>query len=171
MIEVSKVFVDENHSCRIDFSKALWATDQLNSIFHQAKLSILHDVDFVAEIEDAILLVEYKNANLPNAANPAAFKPTEDTKINNVARKYYDSLLFLQVLQRGVHKKKKYIYVLECAKGDGFLRRRVRELVAARLPFLLQQQTAVAESLIDSVEVLSVAEWNAQYTQFPMMLI
>ena len=109
MIEVSQIFSDENHSCEIDFSSASWATDQLHVIFHKAKLSILHDVDFVAETTDELLLVEYKNSNLPNASNPDAFKPVEDKRLDNVARKYYESSYYLQAIRRGEHKKKKFI--------------------------------------------------------------
>ena len=96
-----QIFRDENNSCQIDFSKAVWATDQLHDIFHSAKVAILHDVDFIAETEDKLLLVEYKNANLPSAANPDAFKPGEDKKLNNVAAKYYDSMYFCRLLNEG----------------------------------------------------------------------
>ena len=168
---MSQIFYDENHSCEIDFSAAAWATDQLNRIFHRAKLSILHDVDFVAETENEILLVEYKNANLPNAAKPEAFRPVEDKLLNNVARKYYESQYFLQAIQHGSHKIKKYVYILECINGDSFLRGRVRELLAARLPFLLQKQVTISEKLIDSLEVLSIAEWNEKYGMYPLKLI
>lgn len=67
---MDRVFWDENKSCTIDFSAAEWATDAIHDVFQAAKLSILCDVDFVAETESELLLVEYKNANLPNAAHP-----------------------------------------------------------------------------------------------------
>lgn len=168
---MSQIFRDENHSCEIDFSVTEWATDQLNSIFHRAKLSILHDVDFVAETEHEILLVEYKNANLSNAAKPEAFRPWEDKSLNNVARKYYESQYFLQATQHGKQKTRRYVYILECVNGDSVLRNRVRELLAERLPFLLQQQVKMPEKMIDSLEVLSIAEWNKKYSQFPLKLV
>ncbi len=171
MIEVSQIFSDENHSCEIDFSAANWATDQLNNIFHQAKLSILHDVDFVAETDEAILLVEYKNSNLANAANPGAFKPLEDKKLDNVARKYYESQYLLQAVQHGLHKEKRFVYILEHDKGNSTMRNLVRTHLAKRLPFLLQQQVEMPEKMIDSIEVLSIEEWNEQYPQFPLKLM
>ena len=170
MIAMRKIFHDENYSCEIDFSAADWATDRLNDIFHRAKLNLFHDVDFVAETESEILLVEYKNANLPNAVNPDAFKPKEEKRLDNIARKYYESQYFLQAAQHGRHKKKKYVYILECAKGDIVLRKRVRELLAARLPFLLQQQINMPEKLIDSLEVLSIEEWKEKYASYPLRL-
>lgn len=103
---MEQIFTDENHSCEIDFTKANWATDQLNDIFHTAKLSLLSDVDFVAETDEELLLIEYKNANL-----------------------------------------------------------------AGRLPFKLQKDVAGMEKMIDSLEVLSVEEWNEKYGRFPLRLL
>ncbi len=167
---MDKVFVDENHSCEIDFSAADWATDQLNHIFHKAKLSILHDVDFVAETETEILLVEYKNANLRNAAKPEAFHPWEDKSLDTVARKYYESLYYLRAIQHGQHKEKKYVYIVESVNGDLQLRKQIRVRLAGRLPFLLQKQEVLSEKLIDSLEVLSIDEWNELYRQYPLIL-
>lgn len=166
-----QIFHDENNSCQIDFSKAVWATDQLHDIFHSAKVSILHDVDFVAETEDKLLLVEYKNANLSDAANPGAFRPTQDKKLNNVAAKYYDSMYFLQAIERGRHKQKVYVYILECQNGDMVLRNQVKTLLAGRLPFLLQKQNILSDNMIDQLEVVSVAEWNKNYKQYPLQLL
>ena len=77
---------------------------------------------------------------------------------------------FLQVTNRGMDKQKRYVYVLECLNGDRVLRKRVRELLTARLPFLLQQQVHMPEKMIDSVEVLSIEEWNKAYPDFPLRL-
>lgn len=166
-----QIFSDENNSCRIDFSQADWATDQLHDIFHAAKVSLLHDVDFVAETEDMLLFVEYKNSNLPAAVNPGAFKPLEDKRLNRVALKYYDSLNFLRAIHHGQGKQKVYVYILECQKGDHVLRSQVKNLLAGRLPFLLQQQNDFPEKMIDRVEVVSIDEWNASYGKFPLKLL
>ena len=48
---LDKIFTDETSSLQIDFSNAVFATDKLNNIFHDAGMSILKDVDFVAETE------------------------------------------------------------------------------------------------------------------------
>ena len=142
------VFCDENKSCTIDFSAAPWATDRIHDVFHEAKLFVLSDVDFVAETENELLLVEYKNANLSNAAHPEAFRPLEDKRLNRVAMKYYNSLQFLQVMNHGIDKKKRYVYILECLNGDRVLRRK----------------------MIDSVDVFSIEEWNEAYPDFPLRL-
>ena len=168
MIEVSQIFSDENHSCEIDFSSAFWATDQLYDIFHNAGLTIWHDVDFVAETNDELLLVEYKNSNLSKAVN--AFNPLEEEKLDNVARKYYESSYYLQAVRQVEQKKKKFVYILEHKNGDSVMRKMVRKRLSARLPFRLQNQLALPGKWIESLEVLSVAEWNEKYAQFPLKL-
>ena len=105
---MSQIFLDENHLYEIDFSSAPWATDQLHDIFHKAGLTIWHDVDWVVETNDELLLVEYKNSNHPNARN--AFNPLKDEKLDNVARKYYESCYFLQAVRR-VEQKRKNLYI------------------------------------------------------------
>lgn len=171
MADLDRIFRDENNTCEIDFSKAAWATDKLNGVFQTAKTSILHDVDFVVETDDEIMLIEYKNANFANAVHPDAFNPQNDKKLNNVVLKYYDSQYFLHACQRGMNRKKRYIYILECLKGDAVLRKRVRELLAARLPFRLQEHADVKNRMIDFVDVVSIDEWNERYTQFPLRMI
>ena len=64
---MEKIFTDENTkttspSLQIDFSKALWATDALYEIFHDAGVP-LNDVDFIAETDEELIFVECKNAN------------------------------------------------------------------------------------------------------------
>ena len=57
-------FVDENQEYEIDLSNAIWATDRLNSIYNTAINSTLSDVDFIAETEEEILFIEYKNCDI-----------------------------------------------------------------------------------------------------------
>lgn len=107
---MEKIFTDETPpSLQIDFSEALWATDKLNSIFHNAGIQ-LNDVDFIAETENELIFVECKNANRLDAANPD-FNPAENKKLNTVARKYYDSLNFCVFSERGANKRKIYCFI------------------------------------------------------------
>lgn len=56
---MEKIFEDENHNYQIDLSQAVWASDRLNSIYHESKIE-LSDVDFIAETENDLLFIEYK---------------------------------------------------------------------------------------------------------------
>ena len=90
---------EENGFYQIDCTNAVWATDAIHQDYHDAGLHI-HDVDFLIENEDTIFLIDYKNANIPGAASPNSFQPASDQKVNNVVRKYFDSLHYLTLLQK-----------------------------------------------------------------------
>ena len=62
------VLIEEKRNYGIDCRNAVWASDEIHAIYHSCGLpDILCDADFVVETEDAILLIEYKNANTPEA--------------------------------------------------------------------------------------------------------
>lgn len=162
---MSFIFRDENESWQIDFSSAIWATDKLHEIFSVIKDSFLSDVDFVAETEDFVLFVESKNSNFKKAKH--VFDPLDTEKIISVARKYYDSSAYVRSLIKDRSKKKIYIYLLESRNGDGNLRKFVRNRLKDRLPFKLQRNNELYETMIDDFDVLSFAEWNKRFKQFP----
>lgn len=161
------IFEEENHIYKIDFSNAIWATDQLNKLFHNAKTE-LSDVDFIAETDNTILFVEYKNANIPNASSPSSFSPTDNKKITQIVKKYYDSLIYIYAIGKHKEKKKKYIYILEYPLGDVITRKLIRNRLQTKLPFLLQEQNSFNYKLIDEVSVLSIYEWNSIFSDFPL---
>lgn len=170
MNNMERVFVEENNTYKIDFTNALWATDKLNELFHNAKVS-LSDVDFIAETQDEILFVEYKNSDIPNAIKSEGFTPLEDKKISQVVKKYYDSLTYISALEKDCTKRKIYVYILEAPKADNVLRKRVENRLKTLLPFLLQEQNDFGHTLIDDVRVVSIEKWNEDYPQFPIIEI
>lgn len=160
------IFEEENHFYALDCSKAIWATDSINDLYHDYAKSILCDVDWIIETEDNMLLVEYKNANVPGCSNPAAFKPKEDNKLANVTRKYYDSIHYLNIINKD--KPRKYIYILEYPNGDVVSRLGIQLMLQQRLPFGLQNTEEAVNKIIESVEVVSIDEWNERYSKFPL---
>jgi len=162
-----RIFKEENHVYQIDFTNAIWATNELNTHFHHAKTE-LSDVDFIAETDNDILFVEYKNADIPNAENPDEFNPNGDKKISQVVKKYYDSLTYINAIGKPHEKRKAYIYILEYPNGDSVTRKGIRNRLQGKLPFLLQQQNTFVYKLIDEIKVLSISEWNENYPQFPL---
>ena len=158
---MERIFTDESNettppSLQIDFSKALWATDKLNSIFHNAGIP-LNDVDFIVETEEELIFVECKNANRIDAANPD-FNPADDKRLNIIARKYYDSLNFCTFSERGLRKRKIYCFIVEAKLGSLTLRNQWK--------ILLQNQFSI--KMIDELNVMSIGEWNEKYPQFPI---
>ena len=129
----------------------------------------MKDTDFVIESDTTIYLVEYKNANVPGADNPGAFRPESANSLNKVAEKYYDTFHCLNLL--GKNKPKKYIYVLEYPAGNSTSRLLVRNNLQKKLPFKLQAQLGVAGAkMIDEVKVVDIEEWNAdpELGKFPI---
>lgn len=165
---MNQVFIDENQAYQFDFSAALYASDQLNKIYHQCKLSILSDVDFIVETDDVIILIEYKNACIAQAVRPSAFDPMSQKKKNSIAYKFYDTWIYLSATH---HKKPvKYVYVLEYPGSDKVTRKMLRNKISNLLPFKLQNLPQIKEKLIHDFEVLSINEWNTHklYRLFPI---
>jgi hypothetical protein len=160
------IYTEENGVYQIDCTNAVWSTDQIHTDYQATHHNILSDVDFVIEVEDFIYLVEYKNANIPNADNPEGFKPLTDKHWNKIARKYYDSLHYLNVHSK--HKPIKYIYVVEEYPMVGRTERLLlRDKITDWLPFTLQRDKPAKS--ISGIEVLSIAEWTAhsEYSKYP----
>ncbi len=167
---MNRVFVEENKVYSIDLTNAIWATNKLKTTIDNAKIE-LSDVVFIAETDEGILFIEYKNANIENAAKPEVFNPKDDKTIGRVVRKYYDSLLYINALGKEMSKRKEYIYIVETKNSDSSMRKYLQGRLKAKLPFLFQEQNTFTYKLIDDVQVLSIAEWNEKYPQFSLTKI
>ena len=159
------IYVEENGIYQLDCSASLWSTDQVNTLYHTAG-TFLCDADFIMETADNVLLIEYKNADVPNAADPGAFNPSSAKKIDNVARKFYDSLHYL-ALERKT-KPVRYVYIVEYPNAGVTDRKMLRNAIANRLPF--KMQLGKVGKLIEDFEVVSISEWNSHrdYFAFPL---
>ena len=167
MIKMSYIFTDENKTWQFDFSSAIWATNQLHEIFKCVKDGILCDVDFVVEDEFNLYFIECKNSNFIGVTQPNEHKPLAPEILRTVARKYFNSLQYIQAIGKGDNKRKVYIYVLEAKNEDINLRKFVKNRLRSRLPFKLQQQPDVKEQMITELQVINLDEWNEKYKNFP----
>ena len=168
------ILIEEKEKYGIDCRNAIWASDEIHKIYHSCGLpEILSDADFVVETEDAILLIEYKNANIPEARAHAAeekeYNPFQADKFNKIVSKFYDSLHYLRLM--GKEKPIHYIFVLEYPKGDSASRKLLRNRLKKRLPFQLQEKFDTGIRLIDSVSVMNISEWNLDinYGRYPIL--
>ena len=159
------VFAEENGFYQIDFTKASWAKGNLKQIYDSAKVA-LSDVDWIAELDDHIVFIEYKNASVPGASNPGAFNPASEESLYRVAKKYYDSLHYLRVVRKA--KKVRYVYIVEAPIVGSSERLRIRNKLQSKLPFMLQE--GMKDELINDLLVLSIEEWNQheKYSVYPM---
>ena len=163
---MAAIFTDENQTCQIDVSSAIWATDKLNKIFTMVKDSILFDVDFIIEEHDRLLFVEIENANFVGVEKPEDFNPRDQKRLQKVAHKYFDSFHYARGLNK-TFKQKIYIYLVEFLNDDSVLRKKLRIQLKDRLPFKLQE--LFSERMIDDILVLNFDEWNEQFPQFPLL--
>ena len=164
---MSKIYVEENGNYSIDCTEAAWSTNEIHAAYHRAGLD-LSDVDFAIESsEGLLLLIEYKNADVSNAAHPESFRPSSEEALRKVSRKYYDSLHFL--LLNGKLRLNRFVYIVESPYVDSVIRKRIRNKLKIKLPFSLQTQIANGNEIIEEVEVLSIDEWNHDpvYGKYP----
>jgi len=161
------IYPNENNAYTFDFSSAVWATNQLKEIYHEAGVS-LSDADFIVETEDTVFIIEYKNACIKNAVNPEAFKPFDSKPTQKIAYKFYDTWIYLQAI--GKHKPLQYIYVVEFPHSDSVMRSRLQVNISKLLPFKLQVLPEISSNskLLESFDVLSIEEWNIRYPYFPI---
>lgn len=177
--EENKIFLDEHGRFQMDFSEAIWATDKLHKIFCTLKDNILNDVDFVVEDNYNLFFIEYKNSNVKTEGESKKFNPIDGEGLRKVARKYFDSLNFIRTTDRGIQKKKIYIYILETkhkGRRNNELRKYAYNRLRDRLPFKFKNKSEsqgimMIETMIDNLKVLSIQEWNEEYKQFPAKII
>jgi uncharacterized protein (UPF0297 family) len=159
------IYIEENGFYQIDCSAAVWSTDQIHDEYHSSGL-FLSDVDFATETDNYVYLIEYKNGLIPKAITHSNFDPHVEEKIKNVLRKFYDSLHYQSI--NGINKPVKYVYIVEYKNADTVTRKMLRDKIILRLPFKLQQNKKA--KIIESFDVVSIAEWNRhdEYKQFPL---
>ena len=165
---MSGVYTDENMTCQIDLRAAIWSTDKLN-VEYKAIGNFLSDVDWIAETDNEVFLIEYKNACTKKAQNPIAFKEkikTEDF-CDRILKKYYGSVFYM--LACGKRKPFNLICVIEAPLLDSFMRKKAQASIKKRLPFELQENPEITIKLIKDFKVVSITEWNREYPAFPLI--
>ena len=55
-MKMKKIFTDENEEYGLDCSQAIWASDQLHQIYHDAKVQ-LSDADFMIENSENVVIL------------------------------------------------------------------------------------------------------------------
>jgi len=158
------IYIEEQGVYQIDCSRAVWSTDQVHSDYRNAG-TFLSDADFIAETDDYIYIVEYKNATISSQAESSGFDPTEQRIVDKIAKKFYDSLHYIRIHNK--NKPVKYVFIVEYPAAGVLEREELCDIIWDRLPFALQ--TGKPAKIIEDFEVVSIAEWNEhpEYSQFP----
>jgi len=161
-----RIFIEENRCFQIGCNKADEIVE-LHDGYH--KTNILSDVDLIIIKGSSIIFMEYKNSNIPNAANSEAFEKSivEESHHNKIARKYYDSLIYISNKAGCENRTRNYYYVLECAKADSVVRKLLAGKIKNKLPFVLQKNLEnLTQALIDHFEVVNIEEWNKKFPYY-----
>ena len=161
------IYIEENWLYQIDLRSALWSKGDLRTLYERIG-NVLADVDFIAETNDEIILIEYKNIDIENAQNPEAMneKISNGKLYESIVNKYYGSAYYLMACgrQKPIH----YIFILESRLFMESKRRKKAEYsIRRRLPFELQKMPGISVSLISDFRILSISEWNKEYPMFP----
>ena len=167
---MNKIFVEENGIYQIDLNAAANAVGDLHEKY-KSIAHILTDVDFIAETESEIFLIEYKNTEIENARDPDVFggKIKDGTFYDSMVKKYYGSAFYILACRK--EKLINFICIIESALLDSPMRKRMCASIKKRLPYKLQELPEISVNLINDFKVLSIQEWNEQYSIFPLTRI
>ena len=158
---MNKIFVEENGIYQIDLSTTVYAVDDLKEKY-KSIAHILSDVDWIAETEDSIFLIEYKNDKIEKAREKINTEKLYDTLV----KKYYGGAFY--ILSCGKSKPINYICIIESMLLDSVMRKRMCASVKKRLPYEIQKSPEINVNLISDFKILSIQEWNEQYSMFPL---
>lgn len=151
------ILIDENKQYSFDFSKieSVW---EIHKITNKINLS---DVDFIAKTDKEILFIEYKNANIKEASKPSELHENlkGDKKINQLVKKYYDSLLVFWAFNNKSELPIRYIFLVEGPLIDAKFRKKIKFNLMNRLPFKLENEEDTAK-FISSLEVYNLEEFK-----------
>ena len=134
----------------------------------------LNDVDFITEIDDQVIFLEYKNSNIDGAVKPEAMfnKIKEDPQkfYENIAKKYYDSL-FMFWSCKGNEKDKPiaYVFLVEDKLIDEKIRKKLKLKIGKQLPLKIKED--VKRELLSKFEVYNLKEWNREFEKIEIRKI
>lgn len=164
-----KILLDENKQYKFDFSNL----DYVWEIHEITRDTMLSDVDFIAETNNKILFIEYKNASIKGAVNPDRIfqKIKTEDFYKKIARKYYDSLLIFWACN-GNQKNLPILYILliEHPMIDKKIRKMLREKINKQLPLNLKDER-FTRTIISDFEVCSLEEWKEKFPQISIIPI
>lgn len=158
-----KILLDENKQYSFDFTNTKYVLE-LHDIANKLKLN---DVDFITELENEIIFLEYKNANIKGAVNPNAMfeKIKTEEFYKSISKKYYDSLIIFWASGGNSSEKElpiTYVLLIEHPLIDKKIRRQLKLKIGKRLPLGIEDNLIVREFL-SRFEVYSLDEWNMVY--------
>jgi len=166
---MNKIFVEENGIYQIDLSETVNVVENLNEKYKSIG-SFFADVDWIAETNEEVFLIEYKNNTVKNATKVDADYFEKNLKTEKfrvkLLNKYYGSTFYILAWQ--INKPINYICIIEIEILDSVLPKLIWSKIKKRLPYELQKNREITANLIKDFKILSIKEWNEQYPMFPL---
>ncbi|MCL2399372.1 MAG: hypothetical protein FWC91_06480 [Defluviitaleaceae bacterium] len=165
---MSGIYTEENGKYQIDLTNALYSIGDLGIKYAKTIGGMQSDVDWIAETEDAMILIEFKSYE-KEGTFPKYEQEKGEQLYQKILKKYYGTVFFLMAC--GKKKPIYFIWILESPHMDSFVRKKYFQSIKKRLPFELQKLPEIKVKLIENFKIMSVKEWNEEYSQFPLTKI
>ncbi|WP_374324918.1 hypothetical protein [Azonexus sp.] len=155
----------------IDFTNAIDAI-----VFDQMKadqpgyhgIGQMHRVDFVVELEEAILFVEVKDPGNPKAQAEGLAKfhgeLQDGTLSDTFAAKFIDTFLY-RWAEESLHKPVYYISLVTLE--DSELLPNFSDEIARKLPPMGKSVPRWKRQLVENCQVFNIELWNASFPKWP----
>ncbi|MBZ9623255.1 hypothetical protein G9F71_010355 [Clostridium sp. FP2] len=169
-MNIKKYYIDENEKYRFEFAD--FSVYEYHELAQET--TILSDVDFVIDMEDKLLLVEYKNADVEGVVNTNRFLEKIKTQefYAIIAKKYYNTLFLHWACERNKNEVPiEYVLLIEHPAIDGKFRKQLRGKIYKQLPFKLTTKPEIKKAIFTKFEVLNLEEWRQKFPIFKAIKI
>lgn len=146
--------------------------DQMNHDFPNFHgLSTMHRVDFIVELDEAILFVEVKDPSHPMARQEGIQKfmdsLNDGTLSETFAKKFLDSFIY-----RWAEKKiTKPIHYLSLVTLDAELLPNLTDQIINKLPPIGKPIERWKRSILENCQVFNIETWNENFPKWPVSRI
>lgn len=132
-------------------------------------------VDFIVELDDKFLFIELKDPDNPRTPPEKRVKYLEQMRSSELARdlgqKVKDTLLFEWACDVTINKPIHYIVVIEASFADPATLLALSDKVKGHFPLKFPKKTPIKRPVFESFSLISLAQWNAHFLQFPAIRI
>lgn len=134
-------------------------------------IGAMHRVDFVVELDNAILFVEVKDPNNPNARDKQKRKflkeVNEGILSSTFASKYMDSFIY----RWAENKTSKPIHYINLVTLEEELLGNLTDEITAKLPPMNHDIPRWQRQVVNNVQVFNIDSWNASFPKWPVRRI
>lgn len=134
-------------------------------------IGAMHRVDFVVELDNAILFVEVKDPDNPNAREKqkSEFLKEVDEGIlsSTFASKYMDSFIY----RWAENKTSKPIHYINLVTLEEELLGNLTDEITAKLPPMNHDIPRWQRQVVNNVQVFNIDSWNASFPKWPVRRI